>query len=290
MDTLLIGLIEAAPLILAAIGFTLIYYLNGFINVAYAETVTSGAYFAIMFNSMLGLNFYASIVPAALLSGALSALTYVAVFRPALNRGVGAVEMIILSVGLSFLIRHALRLFFGVDLYLFDITDPSYLSLFGTGITSAQIWAMALAVLIAVGAYLLTYKTTYGQRIRGLASNADLAAASGIDPTKTSVLVWFVSGVAGGLAGIFIGVFSFVDYLLGWNLILIIIMVTIIGGIGSVRGALIAGAATGIATAVLTKLSDPLYAQVFLLLLFIAVLRFRNVGARTFKSLLPARS
>jgi branched-subunit amino acid ABC-type transport system permease component len=286
MDTLLIGLIEAAPLILAAIGFTLIYYLNGFINVAYAETVTSGAYFAILFNSILGLNFYVAIVPAALLAGALNALTYVAVFRPALRRGVGKIEMIILSVGLSFLLRHALRLFFGVDLYLFDIQDPTYLSLFGTGVTSVQIWAMVLAVAIAVGAYLLTYRTTYGQQIRGLASNADLAAASGIDPTRTSVLVWFVSGVAGGLAGVFIGVFSFVDYTLGWNMILIIIMVTIIGGIGSVRGALIAGAVTGIVTAVLTSVSDPLYAQVFLLLLFIAVLRFRQAGAQSFKTLM----
>lgn len=286
MDTLLIGLIEAAPLILAAIGFTLIYYLNGFINVAYAETVTSGAYFAILFNSILGLNFYVAIVPAALLAGALNALTYVAVFRPALRRGVGKIEMIVLSVGLSFLLRHAVRLFFGVDLYLFDITDPTYLSLFGTGVTSVQIWAMVLAVAIAVGAYLLTYKTTYGQQIRGLASNADLAAASGIDPTRTSVLVWFVSGVAGGLAGVFIGVFSFVDYTLGWNMILIIIMVTIIGGIGSVRGALIAGAVTGIVTAVLTSVSDPLYAQIFLLLLFIAVLRFRQAGAQSFKTLM----
>jgi branched-subunit amino acid ABC-type transport system permease component len=286
MDTLLIGLIEAAPLILAAIGFTLIYYLNGFINVAYAETVTSGAYFAILFNSILGLNFYVAIVPAALLAGALNALTYVAVFRPALRRGVGKIEMIILSVGLSFLLRHAVRLFFGVDLYLFDIQDPTYLSLFGTGVTSVQIWAMVLAVAIAVGAYLLTYRTTYGQQIRGLASNADLAAASGIDPTRTSVLVWFVSGVAGGLAGVFIGVFSFVDYTLGWNMILIIIMVTIIGGIGSVRGALVAGAVTGIVTAVLTSVSDPLYAQVFLLLLFIAVLRFRQAGAQSVKTLM----
>jgi branched-subunit amino acid ABC-type transport system permease component len=286
MDTLLIGLIEAAPLILAAIGFTLIYYLNGFINVAYAETVTSGAYFAILFNSILGLNFYVAIVPAALLAGALNALTYVAVFRPALRRGVGKIEMIILSVGLSFLLRHAVRLFFGVDLYLFDIQDPTYLSLFGTGVTSVQIWAMVLAVAIALGAYLLTYRTTYGQQIRGLASNADLAAASGIDPTRTSVLVWFVSGVAGGLAGVFIGVFSFVDYTLGWNMILIIIMVTIIGGIGSVRGALVAGAVTGIVTAVLTSVSDPLYAQVFLLLLFIAVLRFRQAGAESFKTLM----
>ena len=39
-DALVLGIIEAAPLILAAAGFTLIFYLNGFINVAYAENIT----------------------------------------------------------------------------------------------------------------------------------------------------------------------------------------------------------------------------------------------------------
>ena len=48
-DALVLGIIEAAPLILAAAGFTLIFYLNGFINVAYAENITLGAYFAILF-------------------------------------------------------------------------------------------------------------------------------------------------------------------------------------------------------------------------------------------------
>jgi branched-subunit amino acid ABC-type transport system permease component len=33
-------------LILAAMGFTLIYYMNGFMNIAYAETITMGAYCA----------------------------------------------------------------------------------------------------------------------------------------------------------------------------------------------------------------------------------------------------
>ena len=42
-----IGLMEQAPLVLAAIGFALIYRLTGLINVAYAETLTLGAYFAI---------------------------------------------------------------------------------------------------------------------------------------------------------------------------------------------------------------------------------------------------
>lgn len=40
LDSLVLGLFQAGLLVLAAIGFTLIYNLNGFINVAYAETIT----------------------------------------------------------------------------------------------------------------------------------------------------------------------------------------------------------------------------------------------------------
>ncbi|BBY84222.1 MULTISPECIES: branched-chain amino acid ABC transporter permease [Mycolicibacterium] len=275
IDLVLIGLIEAAPLVLAAIGFTLIYYLNGFINVAFAETITSGAYFAVFFNQVLGLGFYLAIIPAAIAAGLLSVATYLLVYRPALNRGVGVVEMIVLSVGVSFLLRHLLRVVFGVETYLFDLGEQTYLSILGTGVTSVQIWALVLVVVMVTVAYLMTYRSKYGQMMRALASNRDLAVASGIDPTKASILVWFIAGVAGGLAGIFLGVFAFVDYQIGWNLILIIVMVAIVGGIGNVRGALIAGAAAGVAVSFLTWLTQPLYAQVLLLALFIVVLRLK---------------
>ncbi len=275
-SSLVIGLLEAAPLVLAAIGFTLIFRLNGFINVAYSENITLGAYFAIVFNSMLGLNFYASILPAALLSGAFSVLAYLVVFRPAFNRGVGKTEMIILSVGLSFFVRYGSRLIFGNDLFNFDFVNPSYLSVFGIGITSIQLTCIGLVVIISIGLYILIYRTNYGEMTRALADNEQLAMVSGINPTRFSILIWFIAGTAGGLAGIFYGAFSFVSSSLGWNLILIVIMVTIVGGIGSVRGALIASACAGIVASAITLVSKPLYGQVALLLIFIAILKLRK--------------
>jgi len=276
-DTLVLGLIEAAPLVLAAVGFTLIYYLNGFINVAYAENVTLGAYFAVVFNSIMGLNFYLTIIPAAVLSGVVSVITYLIVFKPAFNRGVGRTEMIILSVGLSFFIRYASRLVFGTDIHHFDIASPSYLSVFGIGITSIQITALTLVGVISVGLYYFIYNTDYGEMMRGLANNEDLAMVSGINPTKVSILIWFIAGMAGGLAGLFYGVFSFVSSSLGWNLILIIIMITIVGGIGNVRGALIASIGAGITTTAVTLITKPLYGEVALLIFFIGVLKARKV-------------
>lgn len=276
-NTLVIGMLEAAPLVLAAIGFTLIYRLNGFTNIAYAENITMGAYFAVVFNSILGLNFYVSIIPAALLSGLLSVITYLLIYRPAYKRGVGKTELIILSVGLSYFLRYGSRLVFGNDLYNFDFGGSSFLKIFGIGVTNVQIVSIGLVVAIAVAMYFFIYWTNYGQMMRALADNEDLAKVSGINPTKVSILIWFIAGTAGGLAGVFYGTFSFVSSSLGWNMILIIIMVTIVGGIGSIKGALLASAGVGIITSAVTLVSQPLYGQVALLIIFIGILKVRKV-------------
>ncbi|MEM8858090.1 MAG: branched-chain amino acid ABC transporter permease [Chloroflexota bacterium] len=276
-DAIIIGLIDAAPLVLAAMGFTLIYYLNGFINVAYAENITLGAYFAVIFNSWFGLNFFIAIIPAALLTGLLSLLTYQFVFRPAFKRGVSGAEAIILSIGLSFFLRYAAILIFSNDPQVMDVGFTSYLRIFGQGITSTQIVALTLVAIFSGALYYLIYKTGYGEKIRGLANNSELAMVSGIDPNKMSLQIWFLAGIAGGLAGMFFGVFSLVTPRVGWNQILIVTMIAIVGGIGSVRGALLASIGAGILTAAVTLLSKPLYAQIILLLFFIIVLRFKQL-------------
>jgi len=279
VDAIFIGLLEASPLILAAMGFTLIYYLNGFMNIAYAESITFGAYFAILFNVVLGAHFYVALLPSMLMSGALSVAVYLLIFRPALNRGVGPTEMIILSVGVSFMLRYGLILVVGPE-NLF-LVEPSirFLQIFGLGATNLQLTALALVVITAGILYWMIYYTGLGQRMRGLANNQELAMASGINPHSTSVAIWFIAGCAGGLSGVFSGVFAQVTPYMGWNVILITILVTIVAGIGSVRGAVIAAIVAGILTAFITLVTKPLYAEVALLLAFIGVLTYR--GART---------
>ncbi len=275
-NTFVIGILESAPLMLAAVGFTLIFCLNGFMNIAYGENLTMGAFLAVTFNTILGWNFYVSIIPAALLAGVLSVATYLLVFRPAMKRGVGKVEMIILSVGLSFIIRYSINLIWGSEVRNF-LVKTHYLSFFGVGITSTQLISLGLVLLISLGLYLFIYRTNYGETMRALADNEELAMISGINPIKVSVLIWFFSGVAGGLAGIFTGVFTWVHSAIGWHEILVILLVAIIGRVGNVRGALIAGAAVGIITTAVTLVTQPAYGVVALLVVFILILKFRKV-------------
>ncbi|MEM8786831.1 MAG: branched-chain amino acid ABC transporter permease [Pseudomonadota bacterium] len=279
VDAIFIGLLEASPLILAAMGFTLIFYLNGFMNIAYAESITFGAYFAILFNVVLGAHFYVALLPSMLLSGAMSVAVYLAVFRPALNRGVGPTEMIILSVGVSFMLRYGLILVVGPENLFLNEPSITYMQVLGLGATNLQLVALALVFVMAGILYWMIYYTGLGEQMRGLANNRDLAMASGINPHVTSMAIWFIAGCAGGMSGVFSGVFAQVTPYMGWNVILITMLVTIVAGIGSVRGAVVAAVVAGILTAFITLVTKPLYAEVALLLAFIGVLTYR--GART---------
>lgn len=256
-------------------GFTLIFYLNRFINISYAETITVGAYIAVALGG-LGLGFYISLLPAALLAGCFSVLTYVLLYRPAIVRGVQPTEMIILSVGVSFMIRYGLALLTGAKVFYLAEPDVQYFSFLGLGATSLQIAALVIVAFIAAGLIWMIYRSSLGEQMRGLANNQTLAVASGINPHKTSIAIWFVAGVAGGLAGTFLGVFSNVTPQIGWNLILIIVMVTIVGGVGSVKGAILASILAGTVTAFITLVAQPLYAEVVLLVAFIIVLGIRR--------------
>ncbi|MEM1130104.1 MAG: branched-chain amino acid ABC transporter permease [Pseudomonadota bacterium] len=278
-DALFIGVLQASPLILAAMGFTLIYYLNGFINFAYAEGITYGAYFAALFNVTFGLNYYFSIVPAALLTGLVSVATYLFVFRPAIQRGMKPMELIILSVGVAFVLRYGLVLMVGAENVFLREPPIDFFNVLGVGATTLQVIALILVFAFAFNLYWLVYHTGFGEKVRGLADNEELAEVCGINPHRISVGVWFLGGCAAGLAGVFQGVFAQVHPLIGWNLVLITVMASIIGGVGSVRGALIASVCAGIVTAAITLVSKPLYAEVALLLAFIVILWRRD--ART---------
>ncbi len=275
-DSIFIGILQASPLILAAMGFTLIYYLNGFINFAYGETITYGAYLASMFNVAFGVGFYTSILPAALLAGVLSVATYLLLFRPAQKRGVHATELIILSIGLSFMLRYGLVLVVGAENIYVDEPPIAYFNFLGIGATNLQLIALILVLVFAFNLYWIIYRTGFGEVIRGLANNEELAKVSGINPHKVSVVVWFIAGAAGGLSGVFSGVFALANPLMGWNVILITVMISIVAGVGSVKGVVFVSIAAGILTAATTLVSKPLYSEIILLSAFIGVLWYRG--------------
>jgi branched-subunit amino acid ABC-type transport system permease component len=276
-DSLVIGLTEHAPLVLAAMGFALLYRLTGLINVAYSETITLGAYLGMWINTTYDLNFYTILLPAGLLAGLVSVATYFAIFRPAKHRNVGALEMIIISFGLSIALRHGLQFIFGYPVRFYDVPPPHTIFVLGVGVSSFRLLALGSVLILALLLFWFIQKTTFGLQIRALASDEDLAQVSGIRPLVVTVMIWFLAGVAGGLAGAFYGVGSSVAPLLGWRQFLFILLVVLVGGTKNIGGVIIAGIATGVAlTAMTLQFGQVLYAQLALITAFVIILKVRG--------------
>lgn len=279
-DSLVIGLTEHAPLILASIGFALLYRLTGLINVAYSETITLGAYFGMWVNTTFDLNFYTVLIPAGLMAGIASVGTYFAIFRPAKKLNVGGLEMIIISFGLSIVLRHALQFVFGYPVRFFEVPPPDTVRVLGVGVGSFRLLAVASVVVVSLALYWFIQRSSFGLQIRALASDEDLAQASGIRPLFVTVLIWFIAGIAGGMAGAFYGVSSSAAPLLGWRQFLFIFLVVVVGGRKGLGGVIITGALTGIALAAMTlQFGQVLYAQLALIVAFVVLLKWRSKRA-----------
>ncbi len=276
-ESLVIGFTEHAPLLLAAMGFAVLYRLTGLINVAYAETVTLGAYFGMWLNTTFDLGFYTVLLPAGLLAGLLSVASYFAIFRPAKKRNVGMLEMIIISLGLSVFLRHGLQFVFGYPVRFYDVPPPDTIWVLGVGVGSFRLVALGSVLVLSLLLYWFIQKTRLGLQIRALASDENLAQVSGIRPLLVTVLIWFIAGLAGGLAGAFWGVGSSVAPLLGWRQFLLIMMVVLVGGAKNIGGVIIAGVATGVALSAMSlQFGQVLYADLVLIVGFIVILKVRG--------------
>jgi neutral amino acid transport system permease protein len=107
------GLITGSILALAAVGLSLVYGTLKIVNFAHGDYLAFGAYMAFLANVTWG----GSMVAATLFAVAATALLGVGLelvlWRPMRHRGAGVVALLITSIGLALVLRHAVFLLWG---------------------------------------------------------------------------------------------------------------------------------------------------------------------------------
>jgi branched-subunit amino acid ABC-type transport system permease component len=96
------GLIAGAIYSLVALGFSLIYSTCNFINFAHGVIVAVGAYFLYFFFTLLGLNFWISVVLTIIFTGLFGLLLNIIVFKELRRRK--ASNLILLTASFALLI------------------------------------------------------------------------------------------------------------------------------------------------------------------------------------------
>ena len=259
LDQLGNGLLLGIIISVASVALSLLYGVTRIVNFAHGEIIALGAIATLFFSSPvdyrvlfldkfspLGLDFVISCFLAILICGLFGGLLEVFLFKPLRKKEVGNIAVLVVTIGLSVLVRHLYLLFatgrvqnFPLELqrrqtYLFFDMTPRNLQVLITGII----------VMIIVG-LLLTY-TRLGKAMRAVRDSEELSSVSGINSDNIILLTWVSSSMLAGLAGIFQATINDVRWNMGFLILLLIFAGTVLGGIGTSFGAMVGGLIIGI--------------------------------------------
>lgn len=274
------GLVLGALVALPALGLTLIFSVQGFVNFSVAAQMTVGAYAGWFAATWGGLPFVA-ILPIAFL---LPAMIGVAADKIALapirrsRAGNVALMLAVASIALNLALENALRFLFGSDLNAFDLPIERDMRVLGLSIGPQQLRNLLIALAVAGGLAAFFSLTRWGKAMRAVADNPDLARLKGIDPKKLASAATFLGMGLAGIGGALLAIDTSVDPSTGSRLLLIIFAASVVGGLSSLAGAVLGALLIGVLGEVALIVLPPVYQSLTAFLAILLVLLVRPNG------------
>lgn len=275
-QALVSGLIGGLLIALVALGLTLVFAVNRFINASHGSLITFGAYFCLAFLGM-GFEMWAAVVAAILCSALLSIAVRKIIFEPL--DGTGAVSCLVASVGAMILLEAVVGLVWGYEIRSFGLPVRQNFQIAGGVVLPVyDIFAGIAAILGMLGVWSLLGSTSLGRSMRAVADNPMLAELSGVSRHRALLATWGISGALVGLGGVSLGLHGPITPLVGWNMLLAAFAAAIVGGLGNVWGTIAGGILLGVAMELATLLIDATYKPVGALVVILIVLLIRPQG------------
>ena len=242
-DGIRLGIIIA----MCSVGLSLVFGTTGLTNFAHGEMVTFGGLMAFYFNVVLEIPILISGPVVIVLGGCFGLLFNWGIFARLTKRGIGLISQLVVTVGLSIMLRNIfLFQFGGRTKQLSSYSKQTNLEIGPIGITPRDLTTAILGVIILVSVALFLQRSRLGKAIRAVSDNVQLASATGIDTRKVIKLVWFAGGALAATGGIFRGLDEQVSFSMGSDLLFLMFAGITLGGLGSAFGALIGGFLIGI--------------------------------------------
>jgi len=276
------GLITGTILALTGVGATLVFGIQRIANFAHGEYLTFGAYVGLFLNVDAGQSLPVATVGAILATGLLALALHFAVLRPLRNRGLVAMSLV--TVGLGLMLRDLLFMIAGPRIRQLRIDQTAVFDLGLVRISPGQLAAIIMTVVVAPAVAFFLAKTTIGKSMRAVADNRDLASVAGIDVERIGAYVWFLAGALAGIGGIMFAVVQGTfDPNLGYQVLFLVFTTVVLGGIGSAYGALVAGFILGLAMELSTWSGfagglEPRFKPVLAFVALIGLLLYRPQG------------
>lgn len=272
------GVVAAAVLALAAVGFTLQFAVSGVLNLAYGGVMVVAAYTTYVVNRQgidVWVSALAGIAAGALLSLALNALVY----TPFQRRGTSPIGIVIVSLGMTLILVFGTQAAAGPTNVSYSMSQGKTVTAGSIVLTVAQLAIIALSVVVMVGVHVLIRYTRLGKAMRATAANRNLARNCGIRTGRVVALTWAITGALCGLAGVVFAINSGTFGATSTDLFLVLILAAVfLGGPGEPYGAMLGALVIGLATEVSASIVVSDYKDVIAFVILLAMLATRPTG------------
>lgn len=239
------GIFTASIYMLSTLGFTLVYSLERFPNIAHVQFLTFGSYIGLTARNNLGLGLPEVLLLSFISTGILGLASHVAVFKPLKKRGASNVHLIVGSVGFGLVLMFTIQQIFGRDIRIYNfLFTPTVVG--AVRLSNLWIYTIAFGLTAMLLLHIFLRKTNIGKAIRATSNNPQLAMASGVNVQSVSLLTWFLGAALAGAGGVFYGANIRVIPSLGIDLLPATLAIAVLGGLGNYYGTLVAAVVLGL--------------------------------------------
>jgi branched-chain amino acid transport system permease protein len=281
LEAVLNGLMVGGLYGLFGLGLALAFGIMRIVNIAHGEFVVLAAYLGVTLLAVTPLPLPAVVVLVALAAFALGWVLQ----ATALNRVLGPnpVPAMVMTMGLSIVLRNLLVELYGADIQSIDIGPLQNMGINFAGISIGLLPMLifAIAVVLFVGVNLLLSRTTLGRAFRAAADDYEILETLGFNRRRIYSAALGLAVALSAVAGLLLAMRSSFSPFSGVERLLIAFEVVIIGGLGSLRGCFLGGLFLGVVQVVGLKLypnSGPLFGH----LAFFTVLLVRQANFTSF--------
>jgi branched-chain amino acid transport system permease protein len=284
VDLFVNGLIVGLFYALMAVGLAMIFGVLKIVNFAHGEFYMIGAYTYVLAAPKLGVSPWVALPLAAVAGGAIGWLVERTLMRP-LYAGYASWSImkdeyaVVVTFGLSLLLINVVDKVVGPYPYRGPtLTESSRFAIGPVMLNGQKLIAAAVSAALLVGLALFIKRSLWGRQIQAVAQNRLGASLAGIDATRTTSLIFVISGVLAALSGALLAPVINPSPDVGAFPAIKSYVIVVLGGMGSVWGAMLASLLLGVLESFFAVYVSYDYRDAFGLLILILVLLFRPQG------------
>jgi branched-chain amino acid transport system permease protein len=199
------------------------------------------------------------------------------------KRGVGIVQQMIVSIGLSLAVLNFLQWWIGPDRIRLSKSIEVRHQVGPIQVGDITLMSIAIAAIALIGVAFFLQRTRLGRATRAVSDNPSLAAASGIKVDFIIRLVWVMAVSLAALGGILMALYdNGTKFDIGAKLLLLMFAAVTLGGLGQAYGALAGSLVIGVVveTSTLWLGPDLKYATALGILIIVLLVRPQGILGR----------